>query len=495
MPLAPLSRAPLSGRKRMATVRGVRQVPAPTGPRTAVIGGACYSTLAALVTVSLAYGELIPFRFIGGNGGSLWDVLCDLPWIASPLEDLVTNVLVFVPVGALMTLHFARALTSWRAAVVAGFLFAASLGACMEMLQTFLPARVASATDVLSNCVGGLTGALLAPALYRRWCRARPRVAVQLAICPHYVLFLGSAAIVGFSALAPFDFTLSRAQIQQAASLAQWWPWIGTRDSAIAAAGGDAHRALLAWLRQSGVFVGLALLSVRGLRELGYSPGAAALATFRRLAALVVAFECLQILTPSHAFELLDILLGTAGAAMGIWLALLVDGTGWHERRGCWLSRTPIVMALTCFAAYQAAVVFLSAGCQGDDGPDAMITWLPFQAQFLRPMAVAATALTLDFLTYVILTFLAVAVIRSTRITMDAWKAVAIVPAWIALLEAARWWLGGPPPDTSGPALAVAAAMSAAVVLAWADRVTLATRRRIALAVLRSSRRSARQVR
>jgi hypothetical protein len=228
---------------------------------------------------------------------------------------------------------------------------------------------------------------------------------------------------------------------------------------------------------------------------LGYGPGAAALETFRRLAALVVGLECLQVLTPSHTFELLDILLGTAGAAMGIWLAFLVDRTGWHEGRGFCLSRTPLVMALTCFAAYQVAVAFLSAGGGSDDGPDVMITWLPFQAQFFLPMAVAATALTLDFLTYVILTFLAVAVMRPTRITMDAWKAVAIVPAWIGLLEAARWWLGGPPPDTSGPTLAIAAAMTATMVLAWADRVTLATRRRIAIAVLRPSYRSAQQVR
>ncbi|UCG32303.1 MAG: VanZ family protein [Phycisphaerales bacterium] len=478
----------------MAVVRGIPPVPSPAGSRTAVIGGAGYSTLAALVTVSVVYGELIPFRFTGGDGGSFWDVLCGLPWISSSLEDVITNMLVFVPVGALMTLHLARGLVSWRAAVVGGFLFAASLGACMETLQTFVPLRVASATDVLSNCVGGLTGALLASALYRRWRQVRPRLAVHLAICPHYLLFLGLAAVVAFAALAPFDFDFSVTRIRGAAASAQWWPLSGTRDLAIAAAGGDAQRVMLTWLRQAGVFAGLAFLSVRGLRELGYGPGVASLVTLRRTAAFVVGFECLQILTPSHVFELVDVLLGIAGAGMGMWLAFLVDGTRWHEVREFCHSPAPAVIALVCFAAYQAAVALQSAGWAATSESGDTITWLPFQAEFFLPMAAAVTALTLDFLTFAILTFLALVAIRSARVTTSAWTVVVIVPAWIGLLDAVRWWFGGPPPDTSGLALAIAGAMTAVLVLAWAQRVTLATRRHLAVAVLRSSRKAAHTV-
>ena len=115
---ASLGETPPSRGKRMGLVRGVQQVPAPTRSGTAVIGGAGFSVLAALVTVSVAYGELIPFRFIGGRGGSLWDVLCRLSWIPSPPDDLLTNILIFIPVGTLMTLHFARGLASWRPAVI-----------------------------------------------------------------------------------------------------------------------------------------------------------------------------------------------------------------------------------------------------------------------------------------------------------------------------------------------------------------------------------------
>jgi len=89
--------------------------------------------------------------------------------------DVVTNVLGYMPFGALVVL---AVWPRWRGApaVAAGFLGGALLSALMEAGQTYLPTRVASNLDLASNALGALLGAaLVAPAtgalLDRGWLR------------------------------------------------------------------------------------------------------------------------------------------------------------------------------------------------------------------------------------------------------------------------------------------------------------------------------------
>jgi VanZ family protein len=89
--------------------------------------------------------------------------------------DVVTNVLGYLPFGALIVL---AAWPRWRgaAAIAAGFIGGALLSALMEAGQTYLPTRVASNLDLASNALGALLGAALAaPAtgalLDRGWLR------------------------------------------------------------------------------------------------------------------------------------------------------------------------------------------------------------------------------------------------------------------------------------------------------------------------------------
>lgn len=89
--------------------------------------------------------------------------------------DVVTNVLGYMPLGALAVL---AAWPRWRGAVAVamGFAGGALLSALMEAVQTYLPMRVASNLDLASNALGALLGAALAaPAtgalLDRGWLR------------------------------------------------------------------------------------------------------------------------------------------------------------------------------------------------------------------------------------------------------------------------------------------------------------------------------------
>lgn len=76
----------------------------------------------------------------------------------APLSDLVINVLVYVPVGALLT-------TAIRAKPLFGAISSAFVGlalsAVLEFGQTYLPGRVTSLLDIILNTTGALVGALL----------------------------------------------------------------------------------------------------------------------------------------------------------------------------------------------------------------------------------------------------------------------------------------------------------------------------------------------
>ncbi|KWN67281.1 VanZ family protein [Burkholderia stagnalis] len=126
------------------------------------------STLArqacAAYAVLIVYASLYPFDGWLALGIGPFD------YLFAPMQryvtafDVVTNVLGYLPFGALavLALH-----PRWRG--VGATLIAAALGALlsasMEALQTYLPTRIASNLDLAANALGALLGAaLVAPA-------------------------------------------------------------------------------------------------------------------------------------------------------------------------------------------------------------------------------------------------------------------------------------------------------------------------------------------
>jgi VanZ family protein len=149
-------------------------------------------------TALVVYGSLYPF--------SGWRSLGIGPfaWITDPLPqyltafDVVTNVLGYMPLGALIVLAL---YPRWRGslAVCAALLGGALLSGTMESIQTYLPTRVASNLDLAANAFGALLGGvLIAPAtsaLLDRGLVRRMR----------FAWFERNAAyVIGLSALWPF---------------------------------------------------------------------------------------------------------------------------------------------------------------------------------------------------------------------------------------------------------------------------------------------------
>lgn len=77
-------------------------------------------------------------------------------------DDLLLNVLAYVPAGFLLALALRPHVRQHLAALLA-ILAGVALSIALEYVQTFLPGRVASNVDVLTNSFGAVVGALAAP--------------------------------------------------------------------------------------------------------------------------------------------------------------------------------------------------------------------------------------------------------------------------------------------------------------------------------------------
>jgi VanZ family protein len=80
------------------------------------------------------------------------------------LDDVLINLIAYVPLGFLLALGLKTRLGA-LAAVMLATLLAAMLSLVMESVQMFLPARIVSNIDLLTNSAGALFGAMAAPLL------------------------------------------------------------------------------------------------------------------------------------------------------------------------------------------------------------------------------------------------------------------------------------------------------------------------------------------
>jgi VanZ family protein len=156
----------------------------------------------ALVYVGLVvYASLYPFADWRDQGIAPWVFLgAPLPryWTGF---DLAINVAGYAPLGGLLALSALRTGRS-RHAILVPVMAASFLALAMEMLQSYLPARIPSREDWLLNTFGAAVGALATLLLSRlgaidRWSRIRSRWFVPqshgglvlLALWPSALLF------------------------------------------------------------------------------------------------------------------------------------------------------------------------------------------------------------------------------------------------------------------------------------------------------------------
>jgi VanZ family protein len=137
------------------------QAPLPevNGPRhspLARVGLVCFTLL-------VVYASLYPFSGWVDNGISPFAFLTAPKPRYITEFDLLTNVLGYCPFGALTVLALHPRVSGARATLIA-FVAGALLSGCMEALQTWLPSRISSNIDLITNALGALLGgAVVAP--------------------------------------------------------------------------------------------------------------------------------------------------------------------------------------------------------------------------------------------------------------------------------------------------------------------------------------------
>lgn len=124
-----------------------------------------HSRLSSLLTVGyvmfIVYASLSPFSGWQEQGITFGEVL-RLPWrITYSLFDALVNFVCYIPLGVLLGLalrpHLPVVMTAGFAILLSG-----ALSAGMEYAQMYLPIRISSNVDILTNTAGAALGAMLA---------------------------------------------------------------------------------------------------------------------------------------------------------------------------------------------------------------------------------------------------------------------------------------------------------------------------------------------
>ncbi len=130
--------------------------------RPRVPRGVLAQILALAYLVVIAYTSLQPFTGWWMPPGEI-RAFFSAPWPRYiTLEDVLVNICAYVPLGFLLARAF-MGRVGMRGAVSSAAGLALLTSIAMESIQMFLPTRVASNVDVLTNGLGGLIGALAAP--------------------------------------------------------------------------------------------------------------------------------------------------------------------------------------------------------------------------------------------------------------------------------------------------------------------------------------------
>lgn len=190
--------------------------------------------LALLYGVLVGYASLYPFAQWRDPGVSVWAfLLAPLPQYWTGF-DLAINAAGYVPLGGLVALGFLRTHRSANP-VVLTVVLAALMSLCMETLQNYLPARVASKEDLFLNVLGAWLGAVATWLLEKlgaiqRWSRVRSQWFVEqsrggivlLATWPLALLFPAAVPFGLGQVLQRVEETL--AELMEGSPLLEWLP-------------------------------------------------------------------------------------------------------------------------------------------------------------------------------------------------------------------------------------------------------------------------------
>jgi VanZ family protein len=109
---------------------------------------------------AVCFLTISPFNFVVPEQLS-WQIVIDKFHSLTTIKDYVRNILLFIPLGIAWAGIFSnKKYNSWQILAVS-LLLSAILSGSIELLQTLLPSRTSSLSDVVCNSLGGLLGSSL----------------------------------------------------------------------------------------------------------------------------------------------------------------------------------------------------------------------------------------------------------------------------------------------------------------------------------------------
>ncbi len=283
--------------------------------------GSYRSRFAAVILFVLVvlYASLLPFDFApspyqAADAYGLWQ----LRVVEPPLHDIVTNILVYMPLGFLLV--YGGRSRGGVGRVLAAVLVGASVSCLAEVLQTGIVSRVASHTDVLLNGIGAAIGAVAGIAANRFGARMRGRLRAAIQHRP-FALAAGVLTIGLFLYnLAPFDFITSTAGLHESFGRARW----NVLGTAAVAIGDPPFSRLVGQISGAAWFVLLGYVVSLAGREAGRHPVPCFVSAIKSGAVLIWLIELMQLLTMSHVFDLSSVVLRFLGVGFGAWCAVFI---------------------------------------------------------------------------------------------------------------------------------------------------------------------------
>ena len=364
-----------------------------------------YVGLLALVAVLFVLqAGLMPFDFVGGRPDAGSTALFGAKVIRLTFPDIVSNIFLYFPLGALLHWVLSPNLRSRALALPATIVVAAALSAGIEWIQAYSPARVSSIIDFTSNVLGASLGALVSwicRSVGHRWfgaglfeLRQRPQATLVKMYCLVLIVF---AAI-------PFSFSFDSTRLKRAVKSANFVPFqAGKLDEAftdkVLARGDYTTHAHLKWQRmkcwsrwaaECASFVVLSWLCLWVMRyDYGFGRWAAKMLVLWLGGLFAVGLSALQFPIISRTCDVTDILFRLLGLCLGLvtWSAYLRDSKRIElgMQAGAWQG----LMKFGCAAAvgyiFYTGLIPLTFDL-GSDGPAQSIAskaFLPFYGYFI----------------------------------------------------------------------------------------------------------------
>ncbi len=411
----------------------------------------------AAVTLFVVIGTLLPFTFNRPMAGAReWFGLTRISWPRSPASDIAVNILVYLPVGALVAMLVARFSRSRSVGFVVAVMVGSGMSVALEWAQTMMTVRVESWIDVCMNTLGASTGACsvfllplsmgLRQRALRSW-RTQPYATAAAASTVSLVLYH----------LLPFDFVTTSGELRNSLATASLWPLLGWSGVAIT------PDQWVRWAGYAAQFAFLVFLSVRADQERGLSRREVARRSLAFLVIVPFTIEVAQIFVCSHAFDLADWGVAALGGCVGLMVAM-----SRFNRNGA----DDVVRLLKAVLVVQMAYLIANSLAPFDFtwdhiDPARMLRW-PFAAVLARPSAPALADMLEIFTSFAVMAVVARFILRQPHGRMHRILSITILVVGVAVLcEFLQLMTVSRTPDLTPPLIAACAAIP---IAAWQPR-------------------------